>query len=196
METKICTTCGCTLELSAFRMTTIFIGQDRPPYRSKNCISCEDLGVCKSETKSGKKESDTYSKEVFDGETGQSLNLSHTSMIESKYYNIKKLNARICIMYIGTAQAKICKSSKDIVIFWTIMDRLDKYNEFRTSLADLAKELGVARSKVTGMFSSGIDAGIFKRVDRGVYKANPFMVKSKGSTNDTIEAAQSEWESL
>ena len=43
-------------------------------------------------------ESDTYSKEVFDSETGQSLNLSHTSKIESRYYSIKKLNAKVCIM--------------------------------------------------------------------------------------------------
>lgn len=143
-----------------------------------------------------KVENDTYTKEVYDSETGQSLNLSHTSKTEYRYYSIKKLNLKVCTMDIAQAQAKICKSSKDIIVFWTIIDDLDKYNEFRSSVSALSQKLGVARSKVTAILARAIEHKLLKRIGRGVYSANPFMVKSKGSTNEIIERLQVEWNKM
>ena len=138
-------------------------------------------------------ETDIFSKEVFDSETGQTMNLVQSSIKETKYYTIRKLNAKVCIMDIAQAQAEICKSSKDIQVFWEIVDKLDKYNEFRESATTIANKLGVQRSKVTDIISKSIKVNFLCRIDRGVYLANPFMIRSKGSTNEIIEKLQSEW---
>ena len=137
--------------------------------------------------------SEEHFKDVFDAETGESIQLKHTSIKQSMYYTIKKLNVKVAQMDIAEAQANICKSSKDIKVFWNIVDELDKYNESRTSATVMSKRLGVSRSKVSQILSASVKNDFLKKIDRGIYKANPFMIRSKGATNQTIEDSQAEW---
>jgi len=43
------------------------------------------------------------------------------------------------------------------------------------------------------MLQESIEINFIKRLDRGVYIINPFIFKSKGCSNQTIERLQKEW---
>ena len=42
-----------------------------------------------------------------------------TKEISNKYYSIRRLNLKICYEDFIEVQSKLCRSSKDILIFWT-----------------------------------------------------------------------------
>jgi len=128
--------------------------------------------------------------------TGEVVSTSAEVLSTSKYYIIKKLNKRICIMDLFTMQSKICNSSKSIEIFRDILYSTDKDNIFNKNITKFAKLNGFTRQQVSLVLKKFVDIGLAKRVDRGEYLINPLAFQSKGSTNELIEKAQIEWEKL
>jgi len=102
--------------------------------------------------------------------------------INQQYNTPMSLNAKVKIMTIGRRMAHICRGSKDVSLFWYIMDILDDNNTFR-NLSELAKQTGWDYSTMMKFIKRGIDAGAWKRIKRGEYIVNPYMFKGKRVTN-------------
>jgi len=71
-------------------------------------------------------------------------------------------------------QAYICKSSKDIIYFWTILDAANGNNEFR-DLTKIAKKANITYKKIAELVKRGIECGMWKRIERGKYVINPYV---------------------
>jgi len=130
---------------------------------------------------------------VLNDVTGETFDVTGSHNISSKYYSIKKLNKRICVMDLFTIQSKICKSSKDILIFRDILLSTDKHNEIRFNITEFSKSNGYKREYVTRLLKKFVGNDLARRIDRGVYLINPLVFQSIGSTNELIEKAQSIW---
>jgi len=128
--------------------------------------------------------------------TGEIVSTSADLLSDSRYYSIKKLNKRICIMDLFTMQEKICNSSKDICIFKNILYETDRENIFRQNITRFSKKIEMPRSTVSRILKKFVDVGLARRVDRGEYLINPLAFQAKGSSNGLIEKAQFEWEKL
>ena len=133
------------------------------------------------------------SKEYFDNETGEAIQLKHTHRIHSQYFTIKKLNSKVSIMGIAEAQERICSSKQDIYIFWKIVDALDKYNVFRENVTTWSKSIGVNQRKVREILTRSVEADFLRNYERGIYTANPFVIKGKAVSNETAEKLQKDW---
>jgi len=141
-----------------------------------------------------KTEREFFKKELFDAETGEVVTATGTREVQHKYYSVKKLNAKVCIMDLAEAMEKVCSSKQDIYIFWKIIDSLDKENTFRKVVSKWSIAIGVNERKVREIISRSVKVGVMRKVERGVYLYNPFMLSSKGSTNEIIEKLQDEWQ--
>lgn len=131
-----------------------------------------------------------------DDETGELHNVEASKKISSKYYNIKKLNKRICVNDLFSIQSKVCSGSKSILVFRDLLLVIDKYNELRVNVTKFAEKNNYTRSQVTKMISDWTKYGLAIKIDRGVYLINPFAFQSIGSTNSLIEEAQIKWKEL
>ena len=131
--------------------------------------------------------------DTFDPDTGEVFQINGSVIKSEKYYNIKKLNKRICIMDLFTMQSKICNSNKSIEIFRDILYETNRENIFDKNITKFAKENGYTRQQVSSILKKFIDVGMAKRIERGKYLLNPFAFQSKGSTNKLIEEAQELW---
>ena len=123
-------------------------------------------------------------------DTGEIFNIEGLSTESNKYYSIKKLNKRICIMDLFTMQEKICNSSKDINIFKYILYETNRENIFNKNITKFSKSIEMPRSTVSRILKKFVDVGLAIRIDRGEYLINPFAFQAKGSTNALIEIAQ------
>ena len=54
----------------------------------------------------------------------------------------------------------------------------------------------LCRSRVNKMLQEAVAFDFVKKEDIGLYKINPFILKGKGCSNETIERLQKEWELL
>ena len=140
-----------------------------------------------------KTEKEFFTKELFDAETGEVVTATGTREVQHKYYSVKKLNAKVCIMDLAEAMEKVCSSKKDIYIFWKIIDSLDKENSFRKVVTEWSEAIGVNKLQVKRILKKSVEVGVMRRIERGVYLYNPFMLSSKGSTNEIIERLQNKW---
>ncbi len=134
--------------------------------------------------------------QLIHNQTGELIEVDGESEVTKRYYSIKKLNKRICVMDLFTYQSKLCKSSKDITMFRDFLLAIDKYNEFRKVIVDFCKENNIDRSRFTKFIKKSIEIGFIIRIDRGVYIVNPYAFQSIGSNNQLIEDAQSRWKKL
>ena len=134
--------------------------------------------------------------DTINRETGEVFPVDGRFIESNKYYSIKKLNKRICIMDLFTMQEKICNSSKDICIFKNILYETDRENIFRQNITRFSKKIEMPRSTVSRILKKFVDVGLARRVDRGEYLINPLAFQAKGSSNGLIEKAQFEWEKL
>ena len=116
-----------------------------------------------------------------------------TKEISSKYYSIRRLNLKICYEDFIEVQSKLCRSSKDIIIFGKIFDKVDKENELRISVTKFCEKYNFTRSRVNKMLQEAVKVGFIKKLERGLYVVNPFIMKGKGTSNKTIEKLQKEW---
>lgn len=131
--------------------------------------------------------------DVVHPDTGEMFSINGRAVKQHKYYNIRNLNFKGNIMDLFTYQAELCRSSKDIEMFRDLLFAVDKYNELRVNISDFAVKVGVSRQRMTKFLADAVAIGFMKKVDRGVYGINPFVFRSKGSNNETIEKAQREW---
>ena len=138
-------------------------------------------------------EEEKFSKEVYDPETGELISLTASRAVSKENYSIKKLNSRICIMDIAQVMEAVCSSKKDIYIFWKIVDALDKENTFRKAVLPWSKQIGVSDRHIRKILTACVKAGFLKRIERGVYLANPYWIQAKGATKETIRQLQKEW---
>jgi hypothetical protein len=119
-----------------------------------------------------------------------------TKEISNKYYSIRRLNLKICYEDFIEVQSKLCRSSKDILIFGHLFQRVDKENELRVNITKFCEQYNYTRSRVNKMLQESIEINFIKRLDRGIYLINPFIFKSKGCSNQTIERLQKEWHQI
>jgi len=117
-----------------------------------------------------------------------------TKEISNKYYSIRRLNLKICYDDFITVLSKLCKSSKDILIFGKLFDKVDRENELRISVTKFCEKHDFTRSRVNKILQEAVEIGFVKKLDRGLYLVNPFIMKGKGTSNQTIERLQKEWE--
>ena len=117
-----------------------------------------------------------------------------TKEISNKYYSIRRLNLKICYDDFIEVLSKLCKSSKDILIFGKLFDKVDRENELRISVTNFCKKHEFTRSRVNKILQEAVEIGFVKKLDRGLYLVNPFILKGKGTSNQTIERLQKEWE--
>ena len=136
---------------------------------------------------------ETGTRSVSDVNTGECLTITTEISNQVKYYTVKKLNVKVCIMDFFDAQEIICKSSKDIHILKMVLNATDKDNEFRKVVSKFCIDIGCSRSQLTSVLKRGVTANMFKSIDRGVYMVNPYLFKSKGCSSETISRKQSEW---
>ena len=117
----------------------------------------------------------------------------HGKVFSNKYSIIKNLNFKGSIMDLANYQSELCKSSKDIKLFWDILYTVNRYNELRINISEFAKLKGYSRQRITKFLSDAVKINFMKRIERGVYEVNPFTFKSKGATNKIIEEKQQNW---
>ncbi len=91
-------------------------------------------------------------------------------------------------------QVETLKSALDIKIFLYIRDKFT-YKRIESSLSarTIADDLSTTPSKVSTLIKVLVKKDFLKRIDRGIYRMNPFMFipyKSKGTT------LQKEWTQL
>jgi hypothetical protein len=116
-----------------------------------------------------------------------------TKEISNKYYSIRRLNLKICYEDFIEIQSKLCRSSKDILIFGHLFEKVDKENELRITITKFCNQYNYTRSRVNKMLQESVEINFTKKLDRGIYLINPFIFKSKGCSNQTIERLQKEW---
>lgn len=135
--------------------------------------------------------------DFISAETGEMHNIHAKSEINKRYYHISKLTSRINAMNLFKVQAKICKSSKDILLFANILDLMDIYGEIRISnISEFSKTQNVSRRKFTDILSrmEKVEPKLLFKLDRGIYKVNPFLyIGRKVRSNEIREKLQLEW---
>jgi hypothetical protein len=131
--------------------------------------------------------------DVVSPSTGEVIPVDGVKRIREKYYSIRELNFKGSIMNMAKYQSSLCKSSKDIEMFWDILFNVDKHNELRINISEFAKTTDYSRQRITKFLSDAVNIGFMKRISRGVYEVNPFVFKSKGATNKIIEENQKNW---
>jgi predicted transcriptional regulator of viral defense system len=97
-----------------------------------------------------------------------------------------------------TKMAETCKSPKDISILNRLLDTAYSDNTIQIdNVTMLAEEYEVARSKLNGLLKAFEKAGLFKKLDRGIYFINPFIfVGKRVKSNELREVAQQKWRSI
>jgi hypothetical protein len=136
--------------------------------------------------------------EAINPTTGELFKLHGEATESSAYYNISKITSRINAMDLLTKMAETCKSPKDISILNRLLDTAYSDNTIRIdNVTTLAEEYEVARSKLNGLLKAFEKAGLFKKLDRGIYFINPFIfVGKRVKSNELREAAQQKWRSI
>jgi hypothetical protein len=129
-------------------------------------------------------------------DNGELHPIEATKEISNKYYSIRRLNLKICYEDFIGVQSKLCRSSKDILIFGKLFENIDSRNELRVSVTKFCKENEFTRSRVNKMLQEATKIGFIKKLDRGLYLVNPFIVKGKGTSNRLIEKLQEEWKTI
>ncbi len=91
-------------------------------------------------------------------------------------------------------QSELLKSNLDIRIFLYIRDKFSRTRiETSISARAIANELNTTPSKVSTLIKQLVENNFLMRVDRGIYRMNPFMFIPYGSP---AEELQKEWEKL
>jgi len=135
---------------------------------------------------------ETFSASIVDS-NGELHPINAIKETNNKYYSIRRLNLKICYMDFITIQSKLCRSSNDILIFGNLFDKVDKENELRISVTAFCEKHNFTRSRVNKMLQEAVAFDFAKKEDIGLYKINPFILKGKRCSNETIERLQREW---
>lgn len=106
-----------------------------------------------------------------------------------RYYKAKKLNSRINDMNFAKLQYKLCAGREDLKAFWAIIDALDENNMF-SNPSTIAKSIGWDTPRLSKFIKHGTELDAWKRIERGKYLFNPFLMKGRKVKENTIIAMQ------
>jgi len=145
-------------------------------------------------------ESVITSVDIVNRSTGETIPMDAIHHIKNRYYSISKLRTKVDLMDLFTIMENVCNSSNDIRLFKLILDLSDNQNHIRISSQKmLAKRISTSTRTLQRTLKKMCDIRperLLLKMDRGVYQINPFIFKSKRTTNATVEQLQAEWENL
>lgn len=128
--------------------------------------------------------------------TQQTLNKITGEIEDVEYKEIKEKKQirggfRMVYKDYDTVLLSIVKSGKDLELLLFIRD-LFTYNKIEIYIqsTEISKSFKVAKSKVSMIIKAMVDNKLLMRVDRGVYRLNPFMYLPYRSE---AEVLQREW---
>jgi hypothetical protein len=158
-----CAKCGSDEKLNAHHLTYKNVGDERMEDLQCLCFSCH--------------------------------NKEHGNTMEEHgaYSNIKRLNIKVCYMDLIETQSKLCRSSKDIILFGILFRYLDEENIIKPrSKKDALAQY--PKSRVYKMLSDGVNIGFLRKKGRGQYQVNPFIIKGMDfKSNKVFEEVQTDW---
>jgi hypothetical protein len=127
-------------------------------------------------------------KKTLNDKTGE---LEETDFKEIKEKKQIKGGFRMVYKDYDTVLLSIVKSGKDLELLLFIRD-LFTYNKIEIYIqsTEISKSFKVAKSKVSMIIKAMVDNKLLMRVDRGVYRLNPFMYLPYRSE---AEVLQREW---
>lgn len=133
--------------------------------------------------------------EAIDTSTGEVVPIRGTYEEASKYYSIKRITTRINAMDLFSVMEQTCSSPKDISLLNVITDMADHENVIRIeNISKLAETCIVSRVKLTKFLKNQTDVGFFRKLDRGVYMINPFILVGRRVISNALrESAQLRW---
>ncbi len=124
----------------------------------------------------------------------------NTGELESQCYrrlkHISKIRGGYRMVYksYDDIQVSLLKSSKDIEVFLIIRDKFTYARiESNISAVTISKTLNISVPKVSRLIKSLVDNDFLMRVDRGIYRLNPFMFIPYKSN---AELLQKEWREI
>ncbi len=135
---------------------------------------------------------------------GQNFSIAGSKELNETKYSIKKLNSRIFLDVKGnknmndifTTQAKICSSSKDILMFRGVLTNTNNEHIFTMSAMMLAQLSSVTRSSASKFIKRCINEKLLIRSATNIYFVNPFLFTPVGSRAELIEKAQLKWRDI
>lgn len=118
--------------------------------------------------------------------------------IQHKYGAVKKLNANIWLagfMYLTT---KICKSSNDVIMLYSIFTDLDENGLFYITPTLVSKMTDRSRSNASRLYNRLSKAGVILRAEEKphAYMFNPMIFKMKHWANINWQEIQFRWISI
>jgi predicted transcriptional regulator len=131
--------------------------------------------------------------QFIDDATGEVLNMSATHQIDREYYSIKRFNMKMWRQGYNWAMGKVCKSSLDIQIFSYIVDNIKQDNMIYLSRKEVSELFNVSTVKVSQLLKRMTDINFVDRIERGVYRVNPFVLYPSNRPNKEIEFIQNGW---
>jgi hypothetical protein len=111
-------------------------------------------------------------------------------------YYVASLNGRMNMEALGKAQAQVCKSSKDIEIFWKLIGMLTSSNELHINTTAIAKQWHIDRSNLAKLLSRIVESKLFIKHKAGYYMCDPFIIGAKSTTQQILEQLQMDWKIL
>ncbi len=125
--------------------------------------------------------------------TGEMTSMYMSHKLNHRNYSIKRLNMKIWFEAYEYVTSAVCNSSLDIKMLSAVKMSIDSHNEFRGNVTHMAKLLGTTPANMRKLVKKLVDVSFFHRLDRGIYLANPFIIKAKGLTNAECEKLQDKW---
>lgn len=130
-------------------------------------------------------------KQVLNDNTGE---LEYQTFREEKVYKTIKGGFTMIYKSYDEAMLEIVKSNKDLAVVLMIRNMFTKQRvEVVISRQDVSKVKEVSIQKVSTIIKDMVETGMLKRIDKGVYRFNPFMYLPYQSNG---EALQAEWKEL
>jgi len=134
----------------------------------------------------------------------QEMDLAASRSINEKKYSIKKLNSRIWIdkkdndMHndMFAVMSKVCRSSKDILIFRNILIKTDNNHIFSESAIQLSQDMRTTRSFASTFIKKCVDENLLYKKHTNKYLVNPFLFTPVGANAQSIQSAQFEWREI
>jgi len=107
-------------------------------------------------------------------------------------------DTRVNSMDLKTVQIKVCKSAKDIYIFWELAELMNPDGLIIIPrIKDLAEKLDVSRQAIFRILKDGEKADFFYKEGTGIYRVNPFIfIGKRVRKNEDRERLQKEWKEL
>lgn len=130
--------------------------------------------------------------ELYDSGTGEYIGKGNLSL-SPNYNRLKRLNMKIWAEGLSFARKKICKGINDVVILDEIIRSLNTKNVFERNITHMATFLGVSRQAITALIKRAVEINLMKKISRGQYEFNPFVVKGRSCPSKYMELLQKEW---